>query len=81
MTIKRLDYFDLDHDKVMFQVCKSTDVDKLEARIEELIELLRFRDGGAHDVDCKYQQYGRSCNCGHESVIRALQPNKEGEDV
>lgn len=48
---------------------------RLRAERNALRELLIHRDGGAHDGDCKVQ-YGKSCNCGHDDVLKLLR----GED-
>ena len=49
----------------------------LRKRIAVLEGVLRERDGGSHDVDCKFRRNrdGRSgylCNCGHDEVTRLL---------
>ncbi len=44
--------------------------------IAELEHLLRERDGGVHDADCK-ANYGRQCNCGHDAVTRYFEEVEE----
>ena len=41
-------------------------------RIEELENLLKYRDGGTHDTDCKIHYDTGRCTCGHDAVNKAL---------
>lgn len=49
------------------------------ATIETLRDLLRQRDGGAHDADCKYLRGNGSqrCNCMHFEVLEALKETSD----
>ena len=51
--------------------CADLVIKEASIRLKELERLLKERDGGAHDVDCK-TNYGRGCNCGHGAVSRYL---------
>ena len=49
--------------------------------VEELEALLKERDGGAHDHDCKanpvtYSGYLKSCTCGHDDVVKYFKKEK-----
>ena len=48
--------------------------DALDAVIAALVEALRERDGGAHDVDCKFvrDRGRRACTCGHVKANAAI---------
>jgi len=55
----------------------------LQKRNSKLTALLQMRDGGDHNNDCK-ANYGRQCNCGHNTVklyfdsnFSAYQQNKD----
>jgi len=57
-----------------------SDFDREKARLEaenaRLRELLRERDGGTHDVDCKIHRPSiNRCNCGHDEVKALLNPS------
>jgi len=50
------------------------ELEAAEARVREVEKVLRERDGGAHDVDCKARRYQADelCNCGHTTAIICL---------
>ena len=49
-------------------------LDARDAVIADLVEALRERDGGAHDVDCKFvrDRGRRACTCGHVKANAAI---------
>ena len=55
-----------DWDKAELADCK--------AHIKELEDMLRERDGGTHDADCKAIRWNDEsmCNCGHNDVVELL---------
>ncbi len=38
-------------------------------RIAKLEHLLKYRDGGSHDADCKTHYDTGRCTCGHDAVV------------
>ena len=46
---------------------------------DEARELLIYRDGGAHDVDCRGRDDESRCRCGHVSVREYLARESGGE--
>ena len=50
-------------------------LDAERAGKQKLEALLKERDGGAHDQDCK-SQYGKHCNCGHDEVMEYFEGKK-----
>jgi len=59
--------------KQMFSECENRD-----KRIAELKNLLRYRDGGTHDADCKIHYDTGRCTCGHDAVNKALGEADDG---
>ena len=57
-------------------------LDAAEKRIADLEALLRERDGGIHDNDCKIWRYIQTppfhCTCGHDAVVAALKGKSDG---
>ncbi len=42
-----------------------------DTSITKLEHLLKQRDGGGHDADCKWiYNYSRQCNCGNDAVVK-----------
>lgn len=51
----------------------------LKEEVERLREVLRERDGGAHDDDCKHHYRPGSCTCGHLEAASILRDGEGGE--
>ncbi len=44
--------------------------------ITKLEHLLKHRDGGSHDADCKSNYYPGICNCGHDAVAKYFEEDQ-----
>jgi len=43
--------------------------EKLKNKLTKAEDILKERDGGGHDADCKIFRMVAKCNCGHQEVL------------